>query len=225
MCSNPVGLNVWFLAHLSLQAHWWAYSIGMLRCPSVCPPFSKFFFSKTAGPVEAKFHVEPPWVRGTKVCLGHLGHMTKIANMPIYGKNPSKIFFFGTKGPMTLGLGMRHWVLRPIKVCSNDDLGLTLTYFMARSNLVPYAFIWEKPLESHLIKETYSKWPEWHEVYVYIKILTKCIKSDFKEISWKLATDDESCKACLLASNFWPKRVVCPCPGTIYMWKNIKKYA
>ena len=29
-------------------------------------------------------------------------------------------------------------------VCSNDDLGLTLTYFMTMSNLVPYAFAWEK---------------------------------------------------------------------------------
>ena len=29
-------------------------------------------------------------------------------------------------------------------VCSNDDPGLTLTYFTARSNLVPYAFIWGK---------------------------------------------------------------------------------
>ena len=28
--------------------------------------------------------------------------------------------------------------------CSNDSPGLTLTYFMARSNLVPYAFVWEK---------------------------------------------------------------------------------
>ena len=29
-------------------------------------------------------------------------------------------------------------------VYTNDDPGLTLTYFMARSNLVPYAFILEK---------------------------------------------------------------------------------
>ena len=29
-------------------------------------------------------------------------------------------------------------------ICSSDDPGLTLTYFIARSNLVPYAFIWEK---------------------------------------------------------------------------------
>ena len=30
------------------------------------------------------------------------------------------------------------------QVCSNDDFGLTLTYFMARSNFVPYAFILEE---------------------------------------------------------------------------------
>ena len=90
------------------------------------------------------------------MCLGHLGYMTKLTTMPIYGKNPSKIFS-GTKGPMTLDLGMYHWGLGPIKVCSNDDLGLTLTYFTARSNLVPYAFICEKLLESHLMEETYSK--------------------------------------------------------------------
>ena len=45
---------------------------------------------------------------------------------------------------MTLKLSMQHWVLKYYQVCSNDDSGLTLTYFMARSNLVPYAFKWEK---------------------------------------------------------------------------------
>ena len=38
------------------------------------------------------FDVEPPWVGGTNVCSRHLGHMTKMAATPIYGKNPSKIF-------------------------------------------------------------------------------------------------------------------------------------
>ena len=45
---------------------------------------------------------------------------------------------------MNLKLGMQHWVLEYYQVCSNDDFGLTLTYFMARSNLVPYAFVLEK---------------------------------------------------------------------------------
>ena len=45
--------------------------------------FSNFFCSETAGPFEAKFHVEPPWDGGMKVCSNGLGHMTSIATMPI----------------------------------------------------------------------------------------------------------------------------------------------
>ena len=45
---------------------------------------------------------------------------------------------------MTLKLGLQHWVLERYQICSNNDAGLTLTYFMARSDLVPYAFVWEK---------------------------------------------------------------------------------
>ena len=44
--------------------------------------------------------MEPPWVGGTKVCSQHLGHMTKMASTPIYGKNPSKIFS-RTGGPIS----------------------------------------------------------------------------------------------------------------------------
>ena len=59
----------------------------------------------------------------------------------------SKIFFSRTydflifSRPKILQLGMRHWghVLQSLH---NDDLGLTLTYFMARSNLIVYAFEW-----------------------------------------------------------------------------------
>ena len=48
-------------------------------------------FSETAGQIKAKFYVEPPCVVGTKVCSQHLGHITKIAAMPIYGiKNLQK---------------------------------------------------------------------------------------------------------------------------------------
>ena len=76
-------------------------------CMSVClSTFSNVFFSESAGPIEAKFHVEPPWNGGTKVCSRGPGHMTKMAAMPIYGKNPSKIFFSGTTGPLSTKLGM-----------------------------------------------------------------------------------------------------------------------
>ena len=45
---------------------------------------------------------------------------------------------------MTLKLGLQHRVLKYYQVCSNDDPGLTLTFFTARANLVPYAFVCEK---------------------------------------------------------------------------------
>ena len=51
------------------------------------PPFSNVFSSETAWPIKAKFYVEPPWEGGTKVCINGPGHMTKMAAMPIYGKN------------------------------------------------------------------------------------------------------------------------------------------
>ena len=52
--------------------------------------FSNIFFSETTGPIEAKFHMEPPWDGGMKVCSTGPGHMTKMAAMPIYGKNLKK---------------------------------------------------------------------------------------------------------------------------------------
>ena len=71
------------------------------------------------------------------------GHMTKMAAMPIYGKNPLKIFFSRTRKPMTLGLGIWHWGCWAYQVCSNNDPRLTLTYLTSRSNLLPNAFKWE----------------------------------------------------------------------------------
>ena len=52
--------------------------------------FSNIFSSETAWPIKAKFYVEPPWEGGTKVCINGPGHMTKMAAMPIYGKNLKK---------------------------------------------------------------------------------------------------------------------------------------
>ena len=75
----------------------------------------------------------------------------------------------------------------------NDDPGLTLTYFTARSNLVPYAFVWEK-----------SKTMDFSETIVVYDL--------------KLATDDRSDKKFLLTSKLGLLGAVCPCPGAIYMY-------
>ena len=61
------------------------------------------------------------------------GHMTKMAGMPIYGKNPSKIFFSRTGGSISKKLGMKHLWLKHYNVYINHDPVMTLTCFTARS--------------------------------------------------------------------------------------------
>ena len=61
---------------------------------------------------------------GTKVCLQHLGHMTKIAPTSKLFKN-----LLWNKGPMDWGL-----VCITGDICTiNDSLVLTLTFFMESS--------------------------------------------------------------------------------------------
>ena len=52
----------------------------------VCQHFQISSPLKSKGLTKAKFHMESPWDGGTKVSNGP-GHMTKVATMPIYGKN------------------------------------------------------------------------------------------------------------------------------------------
>ena len=90
--------------------------------------------------------------------------------------------------------------------------------------------------------ETCNKWVKWWGICVDIKILSpggcmplhwgyihvlnhekNCIKSVFKEISLKLATNEWSDKTFLLTSKLCPLGAVCLCPGAIYMYKIMKK--
>ena len=86
------------------------------------------------------------------------GHITKMATMSIYGKNPSKIFLSGTGGLISTKLGMSHRWLQPIIVCSNDDRRLTLTYFTERSNLVK--LIYRKKWKLLIFQNFWSLLPE-----------------------------------------------------------------
>ena len=106
--------------------------------PSVVVRRSSFtlliFFSGTANPIKAKFYVEPLWIGETKVSSRHLGHMTKMADMPIYGKTLQNLLLWNRRADFH-----ETWYIAsgslPIIVCSNDDPEVTLTYFTARSNL------------------------------------------------------------------------------------------
>ena len=76
--------------------------------------------------------------------------MTKMAAMPIYGKNPSKIFFCETNRLISRKLGVKHQWLKYSNVYINYDPVITLTKFMARSTWVAYAFECGKLLKCHL---------------------------------------------------------------------------
>ena len=76
--------------------------------------------------------------------------MTKMAAMPIYGKNPSKIFFSETNRLISRKLGLKHRWLKYPHVYINHDPVMTLTRFMARSTWVAYVFELGKLLKCHL---------------------------------------------------------------------------
>ena len=61
-------------------------------------------FSKTPRPI-SRILYEASIGRGTNVYINNPGHMTKMAAMSIYGKNPSKIFS-GTAEPIAMNLDM-----------------------------------------------------------------------------------------------------------------------
>ena len=55
-------------------------------------------------------------------------------------------------------------MLEYYQVYSNDDLGLIMTYFMTRSNLVPFAFVWEKGKTMDISETTViyeARWGSW----------------------------------------------------------------
>ena len=68
----------------------------MYVCMYVCCLHFQIF--ETTGPIKTKFHVEPPWDRGTNVCSNGPGHMTKMVAVPIYGKKINNSYFPEPKG-------------------------------------------------------------------------------------------------------------------------------
>ena len=62
------------------------HSLTFIQCHSDST-FSNFFSLETPGPIEAKFHAEPPWNRAIKMNTNDLCHMTNMAAMSICNKN------------------------------------------------------------------------------------------------------------------------------------------
>ena len=60
---------------------------------------------------------------------------------------------------------MQNQMLEYYQLCSNNDPGLALTYFMTRSNLVPYAFAWEKVKTMTLKLGMQHRVLEYYQIY------------------------------------------------------------
>ena len=65
--------------------------------------------------------------------INNQGHMSKMAAMPIYGINPSKIFYSGTGGQISKNLGVKHLWFKYYSVYINHDPVMTLTQFMGKT--------------------------------------------------------------------------------------------
>ena len=145
-----------------------------------------------------------------KVCLNGPGYMTKMAAMPIYGKNPKKNLlrnqnaddlesWYASSGARVLPSLLKWWSwvdmylfygtvrFGPLCFCKTMDFSETIVVydlklatddrsdkkFLLTSKLCPLGTVYPLPRG-------------------YIHVLNhekKCIKSDFKEISLKLATN------------------------------------
>ena len=93
--------------------------------------FSNIFSSETTKAIEAKFHMESPWDSGTKVCSNGPGHMTKWPPCPYMVKTLKSLLLRNQRAD-----DLETWYAASgALVFSNDDPGLSLVYFTARSKL------------------------------------------------------------------------------------------
>ena len=147
--------------------------------------FSNIFSSETTWPIEANFHMEPPWDRGMKVYSNGPGHMTKMATMPIYGKNLKNSSSPEPKGwwPWNLiySIGFSHntrfiqmmtlgW---PWPILRQGQIWCLMLLYMGKCKTMDFS-------ETIVIFYLKLATDDWNE---------KLYKSDFKEISLKLAAN------------------------------------
>ena len=147
----------------------------------------------------------------------------------------------GTKRPLTLNLDMHHQVLQYYQVCSNDDPGLTLSYFMARSNLVPYMFLYGKKVKQWIFQKLLLSmiWNQqqmtevtksfcWHQNFVpslprgYICVLNH-EKNCIKRFLWNLQPMGKVIRHFCWHQNFIPWRLSVPALGYIHVLNHEEK--
>ena len=119
------------------------------------------------------------------------------------------------KGFSTLALGLYTWI-KSLKLYIKSDF----------KEIILKLATYGQREKAFLLSSKFC--PQWivcpcPGLYTYGETWTKMyIKSDFKAIFFKPATNGQSDKGFLLTSKVYPQGVVCPCPGAIYIYKIIK---
>ena len=153
------------------------------------------------------------WDGETKVCSNGPGHMIKMAAMPIYGKNVKKSSTLELKGRWPWNLVCIVGCSSTTKFAQM----MTLSWrwpILRQGQIWSLMLLYGKKVKQWIFQKLLSmiwksnRWPKWQEVSVDIKTLSlggsmppvlelctcikswkNCIKSDFEEISLKLATN------------------------------------
>ena len=127
-----------FLAHLSrrLIGELIVYPWSGVRRTSSSSTMLKHFLLRNRLADRSQILCGASLGRGNEIFSRHLDHMNKIAATPIYGKKPFKNLLLQNRQAdfhetwyVASGTPAHHSLF-------NDDPGVTLTYFTARSNLV-----------------------------------------------------------------------------------------
>ena len=156
--------------------------------------------------------MESPCDGGTKVCSNGPGHMTKMATMPMYGKNLKKSSSPEPKGRCRWNFICSMGCSSTTKFIQMITLGWPCPILQQGQSWSLMLLYWKKVKQwifrnyCRLWFETSNRrWPKWQEVSVDIKTLSpggcmppvsglyihvsnhekNCIKSDFKEIFFK----------------------------------------
>ena len=105
-CDLKVGRYRQLIDFMKVCEYWRSRSLLDLGQRSCTYKNSNRIFSETTGPFWTKFCMKAFRYKEMKIWWHDAGHMTEMAAMPIYGKNPSKIFFSRTGRPIFTKLGM-----------------------------------------------------------------------------------------------------------------------
>ena len=89
-------------------------------------------------PIEINFHMEPTWAGRRKVHSNDLGHITKIATTPVYGKTLQIPSFPGSVGQLTKCI--ETWYVALTTQAHHSFIkyapGLSLTYVTPNLNIL-----------------------------------------------------------------------------------------